>query len=108
MSEKYDYKKNLAFDNFRTGLRSNLCGQLNSSFIGNKVTVSGWINKRRDHGKLIFIDLRDFSGIVQIVFDSNYSYYAYDMAKDFRSEYIISVEGEVKPRSAEAVNPELS
>jgi len=108
MSEKYDYKQNLSFDDFITGLRSNLCGQLNRSFIGKKVTVSGWINKRRDHGKLIFIDLRDFSGIVQIVFDSNFSHSAYDMAKDFRSEFIISVEGEVKPRSAEAVNPELS
>ena len=107
MSEKYGYKQNLKFDNFTTNLRSNLCGQLDSSFIGKKVTICGWINKRRDHGKLIFIDLRDFSGIVQIVFDSNYCHSAYDMAKDFRSEFIISVEGEVKARSAEAVNPEL-
>ncbi len=108
MSEKYDYKKKINFDNFNTGLRSNLCGQINSSFIGKRVTICGWINKRRDHGKLIFIDLRDFSGIVQIVFDSNYSHAAYDMAKDFRSEFIISVEGEVKARSAESVNRELS
>ena len=68
MSQKYDYKQNLKFDNFVTGLRSHLCGQFDSSFIGKTVTVTGWINKRRDHGKLIFVDLRDFSGIVQIVF----------------------------------------
>jgi aspartyl-tRNA synthetase len=107
MSEKYDYRQKIEFKNFVTDLRSNLCGQLDSSFIGKTVTLCGWINKRRDHGKLIFIDLRDFSGIIQIVFDSNNSHTAYDMAKDFRSEFIISVQGEVKARSAEAINPEL-
>jgi aspartyl-tRNA synthetase len=107
MSEKYGYKQKIKFENFTTGLRSNLCGQLDSSFIGKRVNICGWINKRRDHGKLIFIDLRDFSGIVQIVINSNYSHAAYDMAKDFRSEFIVSVEGEVKARSAETINRDI-
>ena len=71
MDEKYNYRKNIDFVRYKTGLRSNLCGQLRKDSVGECVRVCGWINRRRDHGKLIFIDLRDFSGIVQIVIDAN-------------------------------------
>ncbi|MCJ7727236.1 MAG: OB-fold nucleic acid binding domain-containing protein, partial [Actinobacteria bacterium] len=56
---------------FKTGMRTNLCGEINKEFAGKEVTLSGWVGRRRDHGKLIFLDLRDFSGIVQLVFNPN-------------------------------------
>jgi len=56
---------------FKTGMRSNLCSEIDSDYVGKQVSLCGWVNKRRDHGKLIFIDLRDFSGIIQLVFDPN-------------------------------------
>jgi len=54
---------------FKTRMRTNLCGEINKKFVGKEVILSGWVARRRDHGKLIFLDLRDFSGIVQLVFN---------------------------------------
>jgi len=107
MSDKYDYRKKINFENFKTGIRTNLCGELKKSNLGNTVKVCGWVNKRRDHGKLIFIDLRDFSGIVQIVFDANYCRKTYDTAKKLRTEYVICAEGKVKARSDDTLNKAL-
>lgn len=107
MSDKFDYKQNVNFEKFKTSIRTNLCGELRKSHVGRTVKVCGWINKRRDHGKLIFIDLRDFTGIVQIVFDANYSKETYNTAKHLRTEYVILAEGKVKTRSDDTVNKEL-
>lgn len=99
---------NINTDNFKTSFRTNLCGEVNKGFINKNIKLCGWVNKRRDHGKLIFIDLRDFSGVIQIVFDYNYNSTTYNIAKDLRNEYIISVEGKVVARSAQTINKDIS
>ena len=92
---------------FKTGMRTNLCGEINKEFKGREVTLSGWVNKRRDHGKLIFLDLRDFSGIVQLIFNPNINKNSYNTAKDIRSEYVIRINGKVRMRSKDTVNPSI-
>ena len=92
---------------FKTGMRSNLCSEVNAAFVGKHVNLCGWVNKRRDHGKLIFIDLRDFSGIVQLVFDPNSFSEAYGSGKDIRNEFVIQASGEVRKRSVEAINKNI-
>jgi aspartyl-tRNA synthetase len=89
---------------FKTGMRTNLCGEINKDFAGMDVTLCGWVNKRRDHGKLIFIDLRDFSGVVQLIFDPNKNGDSYKIAKSIRNEYVVRVKGNVRPRSEDTVN----
>jgi len=86
-------------DIFKTGLRTNLCGVVNMDFIEKKVIICGWVSKRRDHGKLIFADIRDFSGIVQVVFNPAFNAKAYEFAKDLRSEFVVQISGIVKKRS---------
>ena len=73
MTEKFDYKKQINYPNYKTTMRALLCGEITTEFIDKKVKLCGWVNKRRDHGKLIFVDLRDFSGVVQIVFDTKHN-----------------------------------
>jgi aspartyl-tRNA synthetase len=107
MTEKFDYKKQINYPNYKTTMRALLCGEITTEFIDKKVKLCGWVNKRRDHGKLIFADLRDFSGVVQIVFDTKYNSQAYKAAKNLRSEYVISIEGTVKGRSEDTINREL-
>ena len=87
--------------------RSHRCTEVSSANIGEKVTVMGWVQKRRNLGSLIFIDLRDRSGLLQIVFDEE-SVGAEGFAKagTLRSEYVVAVEGTVQKRSA-AVNENL-
>ncbi len=92
---------------FKTGMRTNLCGEINKEFKGREVTLSGWVNKRRDHGKLIFLDLRDFSGIVQLIFNPNVNKSSYTKAKDIRSEYVIKISGKVRMRSKDTINPSI-
>jgi len=101
-------KNNIVCSDYQTIMRTNLCGEINKSFAGKEVTLCGWVSSRRDHGKLIFIDLRDFSGVIQLVFDPNFDIQPYNTAKDIRNEYVISVKGEVKERSKDTVNPELA
>ncbi len=107
MNERYDYKKKIDFNKYRTELRTVLCGELTKECVGSAVKICGWINKRRDHGKLIFIDLRDFSGIVQIIIDANQDTQIYNIARELRTEFIISVEGRVKARSIDTINSGL-
>ncbi|MBE3095307.1 MAG: aspartate--tRNA ligase, partial [Actinobacteria bacterium] len=107
MSGKFDFRKKINFDIYRTGLRTHLCGELGKSHEGSNVVLCGWVNKRRDHGKLIFVDLRDFSGVIQVVFDANLSQSSYNSAKDLRTEYIIEIRGEVKARLHETINKVL-
>src|SRR4030065_1672687 len=107
MPDKFDFRKKINFDIYRTGLRTHLCGELGKKDEGSNVILCGWVNKRRDHGKLIFVDLRDFSGVIQVVFDANLSQSSYNSAKDLRTEYIIEIRGEVKARLHETINKDL-
>ncbi|MQY73959.1 MAG: aspartate--tRNA ligase [Clostridia bacterium] len=88
-------------------MRTNLCGEINKEFAGKEVTLSGWVGRRRDHGKLIFLDLRDFSGIVQLVLNPNINKIPYTIAKDVRSEYVIKISGKVTNRSKDTINPSI-
>ncbi|NGX44731.1 MAG: Aspartate--tRNA(Asp/Asn) ligase [Candidatus Anoxychlamydiales bacterium] len=85
--------------------RTHTCIDLDKSDISKKVTLSGWVNKRRDHGSMIFIDLRDRYGITQIVFDPEISSIAHEIGKTLRNEWVISIQGEVVKR--EMINNNL-
>ncbi len=87
--------------------RTCYCGELNRDHIGEQVVVAGWVQGRRDHGGLIFIDLRDRQGMVQVVFDQQKNANFFSQAEKLRSEYVIAVQGEVVARSEETVNPKL-
>jgi aspartyl-tRNA synthetase len=83
------------------------CGTVLPDRVDSEVRVAGWVNRRRDHGGLIFIDLRDRTGIVQLVFHPDTSGEAFELAHKLRAEDVLSAGGEVVRRSAETVNPEL-
>ncbi len=83
------------------------CGQVDDTFANKEISLSGWVNKRRDHGHVIFVDLRDRTGLMQLVFNPEISATAHKIADQLRSEYVISVKGLVIPRSDETVNLEL-
>lgn len=83
------------------------CGELRKSDIGKEVILNGWVNRRRDHGGVIFIDIRDRSGIVQITFDSSKAGMSHQLAESIRSEYVLAVKGQVIARSDATVNPNM-
>lgn len=87
--------------------RTLYCGQVSNETIGQTVTLKGWVQKRRDLGGVIFIDLRDREGFVQVVFNPAVSKEAWAIADKCRSEYVIEVTGEVIARAPEAVNPKI-
>lgn len=87
--------------------RTHTCGELRSSQIGQTVTLTGWVDTRRDLGGVIFIDLRDRYGKTQVVFNPKNHHDAHELAKDLRSEYVISVTGMVEKRPAGTDNPKL-
>lgn len=87
--------------------RTRYCGELRGSDAGKEVTLAGWVQTRRDHGGLIFLDLRDRSGICQVVFNPQVSPEAHKGAGDVRSEYVLSIKGKISRRPKEAVNPHL-
>jgi aspartyl-tRNA synthetase len=89
-------------------LRSHNCGELRKTHAGQKVTLAGWVHRRRDHGGKVFIDLRDREGIVQVVFNPQVSQEAYEVAGSVRSEYVIQVAGEVSPRPEGTENHKLA
>ncbi len=89
-----------------TFYRSHTCGELNISDKGSKVTLSGWINKRRDHGGLLFIDLRDENGLTQCVFNSDNKYFS--LIESIKLESVIKLDGEVVLRSDETKNKNIS
>jgi aspartyl-tRNA synthetase len=88
--------------------RSHTCGELRAEHIGQEVLLAGWVHRRRDHGPLIFIDLRDRYGITQVVFDSADSPVAHVVASDARVEYVLQVRGRVVQRPEEAYNPDIA
>jgi aspartyl-tRNA synthetase len=87
--------------------RTTGCGLIKETYLNKSVTLAGWVSRRRDHGGLIFIDLRDRSGIVQLVFNPAFSAQAHADAHALRSEFVISITGIVVERSKETINREL-
>jgi len=87
--------------------KSHTCGELTKKDVGRQVTLMGWVHTRRDHGGLIFIDLRDRGGITQVVFSPEVSAAAHAAAGDIRSEFVLAVTGKVSPRPENTANPRL-
>ncbi|MEK9649542.1 MAG: aspartate--tRNA ligase [Gammaproteobacteria bacterium] len=87
-------------------MRTNYCGEITTKHIGSNVTICGWLHRRRDHGGVIFLDIRDKEGIVQVVFNPN-QLEAFKIADGCRSEYVVSIVGKVQGRSKETVNPKM-
>lgn len=85
--------------------RTHMCGVLSKKNIGDEVILSGWVQRRRDLGGLIFVDLRDITGIMQIVFDNDISQVAFENAEQLGSEYVITIKGKVYER--ESINPNM-
>ncbi|MEG4631829.1 aspartate--tRNA ligase [Microcoleus sp. AR_TQ3_B6] len=88
-------------------MRTYYCGELRSEHIGETVTLYGWVDRRRDHGGVIFLDVRDRSGIVQIVSDPERTPDSYHGAEALRSEYVVKITGRVTGRPADSLNPKL-
>lgn len=89
-------------------MRTNYCGELGLAHLDKIVTLYGWVDRRRDHGGVIFIDLRDKTGIVQIVSDPQRTPISYKCAERLRSEYVVRVTGRVCKRPTESINPKLA
>lgn len=88
-------------------IRTSYCGELRREDIGKEIVINGWVQRRRDLGGLIFIDLRDRSGIVQVVFNPELEPTAFKLAENLRSEYVIAVKGKVSGRPEGMVNPNM-
>ncbi|HEY9300661.1 MAG TPA: aspartate--tRNA ligase, partial [Phormidium sp.] len=88
-------------------MRTHYCGQLRSYNVGETVTLYGWVDRRRDHGGVIFLDLRDRSGIVQIVSDPVRTPNSYQLGEKMRNEYVVKVTGRVTPRPEDSLNPRI-
>ena len=91
----------------KTTYRNALCGELNTEFVGQTVKLCGWTDTRRNLGGVLFIDLRDRSGKVQLVVNEEVSAEAFAEAEKVRNEYVLCIEGEVVNRDAENVNPKM-
>ena len=90
-----------------TRKRSHYCGELHAADVGKEVTLMGWVHSRRDHGGLIFIDLRDREGVTQVAFNPEIDAAIHGKAHDLRNEYVIAVKGKVSKRPEGTVNPDL-
>ena len=88
--------------------RTHLCGTLRASDAGKNVVVMGWVNRRRDHGSLIFLDLRDRSGICQVVLDRDLVPEGHKKGEQIRPEYVVAAVGKVRLRAPEAINPKMA
>lgn len=88
--------------------RTTGCGLVNEHFLNKTISLAGWVHRRRDHGGLIFVDLRDRTGLMQLVFNTELFAQVHDQAQKLRSEYVIRVTGTVLERSSETVNKELA
>ena len=89
-------------------LKTHNCGELRAEHVGRSVTLAGWVNRQRDHGGLVFVNLRDRSGIVQVVTDPDRAPEAHEIAATVRQEYVIQVRGTVRRRPAGLVNPDMA
>ena len=88
-------------------MRTHYCGQLNETLADQEVTLCGWVHRRRDHGGVIFLDIRDREGLAQVVFDPDREE-MFALADRVRSEYVVKIRGKVRPRPAGAVNPNMA
>jgi aspartyl-tRNA synthetase len=88
-------------------IRTVFCGELRKAHAGMKVILNGWVQRRRDHGGLIFVDLRDRSGFVQVVFNPEINQAAFEMADKLRNEYVVAIKGKVSVRTETTINPNL-
>lgn len=89
-------------------MRTHYCGHLRADHIGETVTLYGWVDRRRDHGGVVFLDLRDRSGIAQIVSDPERTPHSYSLADSLRNEYVVKITGRVTRRPDESLNPRLA
>jgi aspartyl-tRNA synthetase len=89
-------------------LRTHSCGALRAADAGTPVTVAGWVNRRRDHGGLIFVDLRDRDGLTQVVFDPIAAPDAFQAAHELGNEWVVAVDGTVRPRPDGQANPDMA
>eukprot|EP01155_Anaeramoeba_flamelloides_P046574 Anaeramoba_flamelloidesc39818_g1_i4.p2 GENE.c39818_g1_i4~~c39818_g1_i4.p2 ORF type:complete len:202 (-),score=15.62 c39818_g1_i4:34-639(-) len=87
-------------------MRSHYCGDLRADHIGEDITLTGWVHRRRDHGGVIFLDLRDREGIAQVVFDPDREE-SFNLADSVRSEYVVEVRGTVRARPEGTINKEM-
>lgn len=87
--------------------RTCFCGNVTKDYVGKNVSLAGWVSRRRDHGGLIFIDLRDRSGLVQIIFGKDINEQAFELAQQLRNEFVLSIQGEVVHRAPGTVNEEM-
>ncbi|MGB0623308.1 MAG: amino acid--tRNA ligase-related protein, partial [Luminiphilus sp.] len=88
-------------------MRTHYCGLIDENLIDQTVTLCGWVDRRRDHGGVIFLDMRDREGVVQVVFDPDTEEH-FQRADSVRSEYVLRITGRVRARSAETVNPNMA
>ena len=97
-----------ALDSLQDWKRTHNCGELNASNIGQSTCLMGWVQFRRDHGGLIFIDLRDREGLTQVVFSPEANEQAHKEAHQLRSEYVLAIKGDIRSRPEGMLNPKLS
>ena len=88
-------------------MRSHYCGQVSEELIDQEITLCGWVNRRRDHGGVIFVDLRDREGLVQVVFDPDRED-MFELAERIRNEYVLQVKGRVRARDEATINEKLA
>ncbi|MFK5985861.1 MAG: aspartate--tRNA ligase [Pseudomonadota bacterium] len=88
-------------------MRSHYCGQVNEEHLDQQVQLTGWVNRRRDHGGVIFVDLRDREGLIQVVFDPD-RHEIFNLAEQIRNEFVLQIEGKVRLRPEGSDNPDLS
>ncbi len=87
-------------------MRTHFCGELNKSFLEEKVELCGWVNRRRDHGGVIFLDLRDKKGIAQIVINPD-TKETFKLAESVRNEFVLKVSGKVIARASDMINKKI-
>src|SRR5436190_22845474 len=90
-----------------SGWRDLHCGDVRPEHVGRRLAVAGWTDTRRDHGGLVFVDLRDHTGKLQLVVNPERAPAAVETAHEIRNEFVLQATGEVAPRAPEAINPEL-
>ena len=106
-SEQSSRRADVQLDGMGDLRRTHRCGDITPSMIDSEVVLTGWVHKRRDHGGVIFVDLRDRSGIVQVVFKPEVAKEAHERGGEVRTEYVILVKGSVERRSDETINPDM-